>query len=87
MCEVLSAKKGPDYSIVQIKNGKSIKRIIAIHGTKSDTEGMLKGKFNVKLGSPIKETTMNNSYPEVIEAINNRRTSVFRFIDNMGRLN
>jgi len=87
MCEVLSAKKGPDYSIVQIKNGKSTKRIIAIHGTKSDTEGMLKGKFNVKLGSPIKETTMNNSYPEVIEAINNRRTSVFRFIDNMGRLN
>jgi hypothetical protein len=87
MCEVISTRTGKDYSIVIVKNGKSTKKIVAIHGSKSNTEGMLKGKFNVKLGSPIKETTITNNYPEVIEAINNRRTSVFRFIDNMGRLN
>ncbi len=86
MCEIVSKKTGSDYSIVQVKNGKSIKKILAIHGTKSDTEGMLKGKFNVKLGSPIKETTMKEKYPEVLEAINNRKTEVFRFVDNIGKL-
>lgn len=85
MCEIISKKTGPDYSIVQIKNGKSSKRIVAIH--RKDIEGMLKGKFKVKLGSPIKETTMVSNYPEVIDAINNRKTSVFRFIDDMGLLN
>ncbi|NCC70608.1 hypothetical protein EOM09_03425 [bacterium] len=87
MCKIVSKKIKVDYSIVRIKCGKSIKRIVAIYGSKTDTEGMLKGKFNVKLGSPIKETTIVNNYPEVINAINNRKTSAFRFVNDMGYLN
>ena len=84
MSEVLLCKKGGGYSIVTIRNGKNTKRIVAIHEKKSAK--VLTGEFNVKLGSPIKETTMKDSYPEVLEAINNRKTDCFRFVDDLGKL-
>lgn len=84
MCVVVSSEIGIEYSIIRVKIGKSIKTIVAIHDRRSEMK--LKGKYNVKLGSPIKETTLATDYPELLEAINNRRTSVYRFIDKMGNL-
>ena len=86
MSEILLpfSKKIENCSIIGIKNGKVTKTIVAIHQKKA--EKVLTGKFNVKLGSPIKETTMKEKYPEVLEAINNRKTEVFRFVDNIGKL-